>query len=298
MIVAVLRGQILLEKKDTKPAHEEFVTALKADSSRHDAYLGLASVYLMRGQAKHAQAILDDAVRADPHNPEAYGNLPRRSAWPAATTRRRCSTSDEVIRLSPGSACAYNERGVAAGDLPRRELPRPRQAVELATRAGGLTGGKNPRYLATLAAACSETGDFKGATAQPGKGPRCWPAKAPEKAEYRRLLDRYRMKKPHHHLGLLEETGHQERRPAAQIGPAETVRPYDPAFPVRKGLRTCHGTTESGSCTLFAARTSPPAPCRGPDEDPESPSSVRDRAHGQAAKNHVQDAVQKTPTSG
>ena len=34
----------------------------------------LASVYLMRGQYKQAQAVLDDAVHADPSNPEAYGN--------------------------------------------------------------------------------------------------------------------------------------------------------------------------------------------------------------------------------
>ena len=66
VIVPILRGQILLENKDTKKAYEAFVNALKADPSRHDAYLGLASVYLMRGQPKNAQAILDDAVSADP----------------------------------------------------------------------------------------------------------------------------------------------------------------------------------------------------------------------------------------
>ena len=216
VIVPILRGQILLEKKDTKRAHEEFVTALKADSSRHDAYLGLASVYLMRGQAKNAQAILDDAVRSDPNNPEAYGNRAT-LCLARGDYEKALFNLDEVIRLSPGSARAYNERAWLLATCRVEKFRDPRKAVELATRACELTGGKNPRYLATLAAACSETGDFKGATHNQEKALALLDAKAPEKAEYRRLLDRYRMKKPHHNLGLLEEMGIRSV-PAAQTG--------------------------------------------------------------------------------
>src|SRR5262249_24940855 len=109
ILVPILRAHVLREKKDTKRAHDAFVTALKADPSRHDAYLGLASVYLMRGQAKRAESILDGAVRGDPNNPEAYGN---RATFHLARGdyEKALFNLDEVIRLSPGSARAHNER--------------------------------------------------------------------------------------------------------------------------------------------------------------------------------------------
>jgi tetratricopeptide (TPR) repeat protein len=215
VIVEVIRGQILLETKDTKKAYEAFVRALKVDPRRHDAYLGLASVYLMRGQAKTAQSILDDAVRADPDNPEAYGN--RATLHLARGDYEKALFNlGEVIRLSPGSARAYNERAWLLATCPVEKYRDFRQAVEEATRACELTGWSRPRYLATLAAACSETGDFDAAARSQEKALALLAAKAPEKAEYQRLLDRYRAKKPHHGLGLLEELGIKTYQPAGR----------------------------------------------------------------------------------
>jgi tetratricopeptide (TPR) repeat protein len=213
IIVHMLRGQILLEKKDTKRAYEAFVSALKVDPSRHDAYLGLASVFLMRGQPKHAQAILDDAVRADPQNAEAYGN--RATLYLAGRDHQRALFNlGEVIRLSPGSALAYNERAWLLATCPDERLRDGRGAVESATRACELAGWKSPRYLATLAAAYAESGDFGAAARSQERAITLLAATSPDKSEYRRVLDRYRAKKPHHALGLLEELGIKSYRPA------------------------------------------------------------------------------------
>ncbi len=212
VIVHVLRGQILLENKDTKKAYESFVNALKADPTRHDAYLGLASVYLMRGQPKQAQAILDDAVRADPHNPEAYGN--RATFYMARGDHEKTLFNlDEVIRLSPGSALAFNERAWLLATCPVEKFRDGRKAVESATRACELSGWKNPRYVCTLAAAYAESGDFENAAQGQERALRLFNPKSPETTKYRKLLDRYRAKKPPHAVGLLEELGIKNYQP-------------------------------------------------------------------------------------
>jgi tetratricopeptide (TPR) repeat protein len=215
VIVPILRGQILLEKKDTKRAYEAFASALRVDPSRHDAFLGLASVYLMRGQAKNAQAILDDAVRADPNNPEAYGN---RATFHLArgNFEQALFNLDEIIRLSPGSARAHNERAWLLATCRVEKFRDARQAVGSATRACDLTGWKNPRYLATLAAAYSETGDFDAAAHNQEKALSLLAETAAEKAEFRRLLDRYRARKPHHALSLLQEMGITSYQPSGR----------------------------------------------------------------------------------
>jgi tetratricopeptide (TPR) repeat protein len=215
IIVPILRGQILLQKNDTKQAYDAFLAAQRIDPSRHDVYLGLASVYLMRGQPKNAQVILDDAVRADPNSPEAYGN--RATFYLARNDYEQALFNlDEVIRLSPGSAHALNERAwllTTCRDEKLRDAPK---AVKSATKACELSGWKNPRYLATLAAANSEVGDFESAVHNQERALALLAEKAPEKTEYRRLVDRYRSNKPHHSMGLLEELGVKKDRPAGR----------------------------------------------------------------------------------
>jgi tetratricopeptide (TPR) repeat protein len=212
VIVPILRGQILLDKKETKQAYAAFAEALKVDPSRHDAYLGLASVYLMRGQAKNAQAILDDAVRADPYNPEAYGN--RATFYMTRGDHDKALFNlSEVIRLSPGSALAYNEQAWLLATCPDAKFRNGRRAVESARKACDLSSGKNPRYICTLAAAHAEAGDFDRATQEQERALTLLDPKAPETAKYRRLLDRYRAKKPPHAISLLEELGVKSYQP-------------------------------------------------------------------------------------
>jgi hypothetical protein len=88
------------------------------------------------------------------------------------------------------------------------------KAVESAKRACELSGWKNARYLATLAAANSEASDFDAAAHNQERALDLLTEKAPEKAEYPRLLDRYKAHKPHHTLGLLEEMGLKSDKPA------------------------------------------------------------------------------------
>jgi tetratricopeptide (TPR) repeat protein len=160
----------------------------------------------MRGRHEQARAILDDAVRADPNNPAAYGN--RATFYLALRDDEHALFNlGEVIRLSPGSAVAHNERAWLLATCRDEKLRDGRQAVESATRACELTEGKNPRYLATLAAAYSEAGDFAAAAQCQERAIALLAATSRDASEYRKVLDRYRAKKPYRALGLLEELG-------------------------------------------------------------------------------------------
>ena len=72
--------------------------------------------------------------------------------------------------------------------------------------------------LTTLAAAYSETGNFAAAVEWQEKALGLVADKSPEQHEYRRLLDRYRAKKPYHRLGVLEEIGIQKTRYGVETG--------------------------------------------------------------------------------
>ena len=127
-----------------------------------------------KGDLEHALADLEAAIRIEPNDAESQQG----HAWILATS------ADPKIRNG-------------------------QQAVASATRACELTGWKIPHGLATLAAAYSETGDFAAAVQCQQQAIGLLPAKDPAEREYRRLLDRYKAKKPYHRLGVLEEIGLQ-----------------------------------------------------------------------------------------
>jgi hypothetical protein len=129
-----------------------------------------------------------------------------------------------IVRLEKGNSddalCDLEE----AARLDPEYVPGlVRFAAVSATWASELAGWKIPRYLTTLTAACSETGDFaapvhnrKRAVGLLGDG-------APESAESHRLPDRYRPKKPPHALGLFHGTGNPERPGAPDGGLMESI---------------------------------------------------------------------------
>ncbi len=126
-------------------------------------------------------------------------------------TIRPSTDLDEVIRVAPNSARALRERAWILATCPDAKLRKPDVARASATPAHAteLTDWSEPQTLMTLAAACSETGDFTTAVKWQQKAVDLLAAKSPERHEYRRLLDRYKASKPYHRLSILEESGIQ-----------------------------------------------------------------------------------------
>jgi hypothetical protein len=90
---------------------------------------------------------------------------------------------------------------------PKSRIRDGEQAVVLATRACQLTDWKEPRCLTTLAAAYSEKADFDNAMRWQQKAIDLLTTTSPEINECRKVLVRYKSKKPYHAVGLLEEMG-------------------------------------------------------------------------------------------
>jgi tetratricopeptide (TPR) repeat protein len=214
-LVHVARGMIAVAKGDSKNAAAEFRKAIEIDPKHPDAYCGYASLFLMQGNTKKALAVLDLAIESDPRSPESHGN---RAIVLLSIGRfdKALDDLDEVLRVAPASARAHRERAWLLATCPEAKIRDGEEAVRSATRACELSGWKEPHCLATLAAACSEAGDFSSAVRWQENAVELTGDKDPEKSNYRRLLDRYKAKKPYHRLRLLEELGVQSSRPAAK----------------------------------------------------------------------------------
>jgi len=250
-VVHLCKGMIHLERGEGEPASAEFNLALRIDPKRLDAYIGLATVYMLKSDPHKALEVFNHAIQVDPRSADAYearGNyfvargkyedalndlseavrlepasanhlrLRARVCFEKGDYNRALEDLDNAIRLEPGDPEAQQGRAWILATCPNPTIRNGEQAVISATRACELTGWKAPHGMTTLAAAYSETGNFTAAAQWQQKAIDLVAGARPELAEYRRLLDRYKAKKPYHQLGLLEEMGVRSYRPAANAG--------------------------------------------------------------------------------
>jgi tetratricopeptide (TPR) repeat protein len=180
-----------------------YLAALQFDSSLAQAHNNLGVLYLQKGQLADGVAQLREALRLNPGNVETEYNLAlglnEQQQWKEASeilrriapaqptnantqyqyglalarlgkTRAAMSQYAHALLLTPHFPEALNALAWIAATDPRPELRNGPQAVELAGRACGLTGWRQPAMLLTLAAAYAETGRFSEALAAAEKG--------------------------------------------------------------------------------------------------------------------------------
>src|SRR6266536_3282544 len=123
-------GSVLLRQGRIGEAIAQWQKALATQPNDGDFHTVLGNAFLKRGLQKDAIAEYEHAARISSQDPLARNNL----AWLLATS------SDASIRDG-------------------------NRAIELAEQAVQLSGGKDPTYLRTLAAACAESGRFAEAIA-------------------------------------------------------------------------------------------------------------------------------------
>lgn len=124
------RGNVLYAKGENDEAIADFEKALQMQPTHADAHTGLGNALLRKGALKEAIEHYSQAVALAPKDPHSRSNL----AWVLATS------SDASIRDGA-------------------------KAVELARQAISLSGGKEPLFFRSLAAAYAETGRFADAIA-------------------------------------------------------------------------------------------------------------------------------------
>ena len=124
------RGNVLYAKGRVDEAMADFEKTLQIQPNDADAHTGLGNALLRKGALKEAIAQYSQAVALAPEDPHSRSNL----AWLLATS------SDASIRDGA-------------------------KAVELAQQAVSVSGGREPLFFRTLAAAYAETGRFSNAIA-------------------------------------------------------------------------------------------------------------------------------------
>jgi Flp pilus assembly protein TadD len=152
-------GIALLEKGRTDEAIRSFEAAMNLHPDSAEAQTNLGAALLWEGRVDEAVAHLERAVKADPGYLEAgdfLGNaLAAQGRIAGAVARWR-----NVLRLEPNRLPVLNETAWVLATNPDASVRNASEAVEFAQRAVQLSGGREPRTLATLAAAYAESRRF------------------------------------------------------------------------------------------------------------------------------------------
>jgi tetratricopeptide (TPR) repeat protein len=156
------RGAIRETRGEHDKAIEDYSEAIWLEPVAISAYYHRGLVW--HSKKEYAKAIVDYNVvlRLDPRNVAAYNSrsLARRAMKEYSRAVADC---DEAIGIAPDDPAAYDHRAWIWATCPDARQRDGKKAVESATKACELTGWKNAGYLATLAAACAEAGDFESA---------------------------------------------------------------------------------------------------------------------------------------
>jgi Flp pilus assembly protein TadD len=171
------RGLAYANKHEYGPAIAEYNQALQLDPKYALAYTNRGVALYEEKDYDRAIADYTSALRLDPKNAPAYNNRGN-ALRNQHEYERAVNDYNEATLLDGKYAAAYNNVAWLQAACPKDSVRDGRKAVENANRACVLTDWKNPGFIANLAAACAEDGQFADAVK--------WQKKALEDAGYRK----------------------------------------------------------------------------------------------------------------
>jgi protein O-mannosyl-transferase len=155
-------GTALLRRGQTDEAIAQFQEVLRLQPDYEVAYYNLGLSLLRQGRQDEALAQLEKAVALKPDYAAAHNNLANlflRKGQP----RDAIAHYQLAARFRPKNADIANNLAWLLATCPEASLRNGAQAVELAQKAERLSVGREPVFIATLAAAYAETGRFSDA---------------------------------------------------------------------------------------------------------------------------------------
>jgi Tfp pilus assembly protein PilF len=152
------RGVSLRTKGDDS-AIEYFRRAVDLDSESAEAQNNLGAALAACGRLDEAVPHYRKALEIKRDYVDAHYNLAL-ALSSSGRTEGAIAHYQKVLRIAPDHAMALNNLAWLRATCPEAALRDGAAAVELAQRANGLTGGKTPEMLDTLAAAYAEAGMF------------------------------------------------------------------------------------------------------------------------------------------
>lgn len=211
-LAPLLRGRVLVLKKDVAGARAQFQKALSIDKAYFPAVASLAALDVAANQPAEARKHFDDLLKADP------AHVPAKLALAALLTRTG-HTGDEVVKLL-GEAVKTSPNDVRAQlmlinfHLDRREA---KAAIEAARKAGQ-TLGDHPEIVLALGRAYLAAADAQQAV-----------------TTFNRLAV-LQPKSPQPHLGLADAALQQKDRPGAVRSLRKALELEPRLLAARRGL--------------------------------------------------------------
>jgi Flp pilus assembly protein TadD len=157
-------GNVFLQKGRLAEAIAHFQKTVEVQPQNPIAHNGLAVALIQSGRVDEAIAEFRKTLEFDPANADAQGNLGL-ALFQMGRLDEAIDHYQKYLELVPNDASILNRLAWVLATCPEASIRNGARAVELAQRADGLLGGRNPLILTTLAAAEAETGRFPEAVA-------------------------------------------------------------------------------------------------------------------------------------
>ena len=157
-------GNVLAQKHLYDAAVEHLREAVKLRPDYADGYFNLGSVLFQQGQIDQAITRWRKALAIRPRDAEAHRNVAD-ALRKQGKLHEAIEEYEQTLNITPEDSVALNNLAwilATCSDDSIRDGPR---AVTLAARAVQISGGRNPSFVRTLAAAQAEAGQFADAVA-------------------------------------------------------------------------------------------------------------------------------------
>jgi tetratricopeptide (TPR) repeat protein len=189
------RGLSWGDKKDYDKAIEDFSEAIWLAPLSLTAYGNRGLAWHFKKEYKKAIVDYDRVIKLDPENALTY--IRRALAWKALKAYGKAVADFELaVQLGSKEPAAFDGLAGIRATCPDERFRDGKRAVESATKACELTGWTNASYVATLAAADAESGDFDSAVKWQAKANALYP-EAEDRTKGETRLKLYREKTPY-----------------------------------------------------------------------------------------------------
>ena len=201
-------ARALGQKGEWDGAMEHLERSLAIDPDQAEAHNNLANVLWQKGRLGQAAAEYEKALALHPDYAAAHFNLGE-VLREAGEIREAIAHYRRALEIRPDFAPALDSLAWVLATSPDASVRDGVQAVVLATRAERISGGRNPGFVATLAAAYAEVGLFPEAVATAERALRLATAqgKAARAERLRAQVALYQAGAPHR-----EASGHPDKR--------------------------------------------------------------------------------------
>jgi protein O-mannosyl-transferase len=157
-------GNALARKQLWDEAIDHLQEAVRLRPDYVDAYFNLGSVLFQQGRIDQAIAQWQKALAIRPRDAEAHRNVAR-ALRKQGNVKEAISEYEQALNIVPEDSLALNNLAwilATSSDASMRDGAR---AVTLAVKAVQASGGRDPNFVRTLAAARAEAGQFAEAVA-------------------------------------------------------------------------------------------------------------------------------------